>query len=346
MTTLKLPHDSAWQNIWHNDHHTWCYYAAPGNPAPRPEDAAARIHDGFAKVFGTPLRPISDRCFFTIGSCFARVIERTLLLRGANVPSADLTGLKDVLHLFPTAREDKSVAGFFNRFNLPSMLQELRVLTEGFPVEDKNWLLCENNGKWCDLHYARDFEDVSLEECHERRAGIFRHFSPALRLANTYVLTLGLCEAWFDRSTQAYLNIAPPRRTAAGSDRFEFHFLDYEDNLAALSSIYDLLCTLKGPEGFELIVTVSPVPLNTTFTNSDIVVANTEAKAILRAVAGEAARRFPRVTYFPSYEIVNYSNPAKAWQSDRLHVQLSATNHVVNTFQRLLDPDGGTLDEI
>src|SRR5579863_6899660 len=122
MTTMKLPYESAWQNMRQNYHGTWCRYTAPGKPAPRPEDAAARIHDGFARVSGTRLQPLLERCFFTIGSCFARVIERSLLRRGAIVPSADLKVFKDVAHLFPTPKEDKSVAGFFNRYNLPSML--------------------------------------------------------------------------------------------------------------------------------------------------------------------------------------------------------------------------------
>lgn len=271
------------------------------------------------------------------GIGFARAIEDSLLLRGVRVPSADSISFEKVPHLFKLVQPASSKRTFLNRYNLPSMLQELRILAEGFPLDDPNWLLYENNAKWCDLNYAWNFHDLSLEECHERRALIFHHLSRALRDANTYVLTLGLCEAWFDLKAQAYLNSAPPPRVAnANPGRFEFHFLDYEENLCALISIHELLCKLKGAEEFELVVTVSPVPLNPTFTASDIVVANAEAKAILRAVAGEVARSLPRVTYFPSYEIVMFSNQAAAWQQDRVHVQNPLTKHVVATFFELL----------
>ena len=339
MTILRLPFARAWQNVRENKHCRWCTRAAPpdGRPTPVPADAARRIHDGFAKINASVLRPLSQRCFFTIGSCFAQTIEDFLLLRGARVPSANSIPFEQVPHLFKLVQPASSKRTFLNRYNLPSMLQELLILVEGFPPDDPNWLLYENNTKWCDLHYAWNFHDVSLEECHERRELIFRHLSRALRDANTYVLTLGLCEAWFDLKAQSYLNSTPPARvTNANPDRFEFHFLDYEDNLRALISIHELLCRLKGKEEFELVVTVSPVPLNSTFTASDIVVANAEAKAILRAVAGEAARTLPGFTYFPSYEIVMYSNQACAWQQDRLHVQNPLTKHVVATFFELL----------
>ena len=345
MTTLKLPHSRARQNARESEHNIW-YRHASGVPGrrrePDPQEASNRIHDGFARVYPTPLHPMSERRFFTIGSCFARAVEGFLLKRGARVLSADETPYMDAQHLFRPVEVTSNRIGFLNRYNLPSMLQELRILLNGFPADDPNWLLYENGGNWCDLHYGSGFYDISLNECHERRAILNNHLGRALVEANTYVLTLGLCEAWFDRHAQSYLNITPPPRvTASDPDRFEFHFVDYEDNLRALTSIYESLSKLKRDEEFELIVTVSPVPLHTTFTSSDIVVANTEAKAILRAVAGEAARRFPRVTYFPSYEIVMHSNPSGCWQHDRIHVQLPMSAHVVATFMTLLGPNSG-----
>jgi len=328
------------QNLRENPHCRWCTYAAPpnGRPNPAPGNAALRIHKGFAEIKGTLFRPISDRRFFTIGSCFARQLERFLKEQNKPVLSANSIPFEDFPHLFRTIQNSGSgVRTFLNRYNLPSMLSEFRNLAGGLAKDDPHWLLYKNGDKWCDLHYAWNFHDLSLEKCLERRAVIVRHLSRALRDADTYVVTLGLCEAWFDVQAQSYLNSTPPPRVAsANPGQFELHFLDYEDNLQALTSIYELLSQLKGKEEFDLIVTVSPVPLNPTFTESDVVVANTEAKAILRAVAGEAARRFSHVTYFPSYEIVMYSEPRTAWQEDQLHVQLPMSRHVGATFLDLL----------
>jgi hypothetical protein len=344
MNTLRLTHEDSQRSRRNNSHRVWCRFVGPSlEPKPAPEDAAVRIHGGFASISPEALRPISERCFFTIGSCFARVIEMSLRKHGVRVPSADEKPFSDALYLFKKANNDTRFTSFLNRYNLPSMLQELRILVEGFPPSDANWLLYRNGEKWCDLHYADNFVDVSLEECHQRRTIVSRFLSHALRAANTYVLTLGLCEAWFDRNEQAYLNQTPPPRVAsANPGRFEWHFLDFQDNLRTLSSIYELLCNLKGSDEFELILTVSPVPLNYTFTSRDVVVANTEAKAILRAAAGEAVRRFARATYFPAYEIVMYSNPAVAWEPDKIHVQMPMSEHVVSTFMELLGADRGT----
>jgi GSCFA family len=152
------------------------------------------------------------------------------------------------------------------------------------------------------------------------------------------VLTLGLCEAWFDTKSEAYLDVAPPRPVApADRGRFELRFVDYETNLRALEEIHGIIHRCKGDDQFELILTVSPIPLHATFMNSDVIVANAEAKAVLRAVAGEAARRFSAVTYFPAYEIAVNSEPAATWMPDGLHVQRSMANHIVATFLGTLE---------
>jgi hypothetical protein len=50
-----------------------------------------------------------------------------------------------------------------------------------------------------------------------------------------------------------------------------------------------------------------------TFSTMDIVVANTWAKSLLRAVAQEWAAAHENVDYFPSYEIVQNSDRAAVW---------------------------------
>ena len=226
----------------------------------------------------------------------------------------DIDLYQDHPDLFPLLKKDSQPWAFFNRYNVPSMQQEIEILSGKTP-EDPEWLLFRNGDAWTDLHYAHVFHDLSREDCVRRRVLVRKQQSAAFASANTFILTLGLCEAWFDCKSQAYLNVAPPPRvTAVDHERFEFHFIDFERNLRAIEDIYAIISQCKGNDNFELILTVSPVPLNTTFTDQDVVVANSEAKSILRAVAGEATRRFPRISYFPAYEIVNNSEAAEAWQ--------------------------------
>jgi hypothetical protein len=68
------------------------------------------------------------------------------------------------------------------------------------------------------------------------------------------------------------------------------------------------------------VLTVSPVPFTSTFSDQDVVVANSYSKATLRAVAQDFAQRYDAVDYVPVYEsVVNSSNDV-AWKGDRIHV--------------------------
>ncbi len=71
-----------------------------------------------------------------------------------------------------------------------------------------------------------------------------------------------------------------------------------------------------------------------TFSSMDIVVANTWAKSLLRAVAQEWAAAHPNVDYFPSYEIVQNSDRAAVWESDLRHVRSAVVQHIIDLFVR------------
>src|SRR3546814_16921003 len=64
----------------------------------------------------------------------------------------------------------------------------------------------------------------------------------------------------------------------------------------------------------KVVITVSPVPMAQTFTDSDVFAANTYSKSVLR-VASEALKgNFEFVDYFPSYEMVMSSPRAMTWE--------------------------------
>jgi len=94
------------------------------------------------------------------------------------------------------------------------------------------------------------------------------------------------------------------------------------------------LLSSYGHPDFHVVVTVSPVPLMNTFSTMDIVVANTWAKSLLRAVAQEWASAHPNVAYFPSYEIVQNSDRAAVWEDDLRHVRGQGAQHIMELFLR------------
>ena len=105
-----------------------------------------------------------------------------------------------------------------------------------------------------------------------------------------------------DSATRLYLNEAPPRRLMrATPGRFRFRRLDVVDSK---QMVFELMDHLIADGRRNVLLTVSPVPLQLTFTGGDAVTANAYSKAVLRVVAEEAAIEFRSVDYFPSYESV------------------------------------------
>lgn len=92
----------------------------------------------------------------------------------------------------------------------------------------------------------------------------------------------------------------------------------FAGNLAVMERIVDLIAA-EQPKAL-ICVTVSPVPLQRTFSGQDIVVANTMSKSTLRAALGQLAGTRPNVRYFPSCEMV-ISASAEAWEADGRHVR-------------------------
>ena len=147
--------------------------------------------------------------------------------------------------------------------------------------------------------------------------------------ADVLILTLGLVEAWYDTASRLYLNAAPPRAVCERLPaRFELHVLDYQEILATLVGIHGLL------ERFcarlpRILITVSPVPLASTFRDQDVLVANSYSKAVQRA-AVEAFVRQCDADYFPSYEFVTLSDPEAVWGGkDYRHVRPATVDRIM-----------------
>jgi hypothetical protein len=89
--------------------------------------------------------------------------------------------------------------------------------------------------------------------------------------------------------------------------------------------------------GCKVLLTVSPVPLGTTFTEDDSVTANEFSKAVLRVTAERLSQR-PEVDYFPSYEIVR-SGGLSAYLPDQVHVKNEVVERVTAYMLQSYAPD-------
>jgi hypothetical protein len=166
-------------------------------------------------------------------------------------------------------------------------------------------------------------------------------FRRAILGCNVLVFTLGLTESWHDRELGVEYPICPG--VAAGSfdpDRHVFENMDYEAVHANLVQAIRKIRTARGGRGPRILLTVSPVPLTATMSGDHVLVASSDSKAVLRAVAGAVARSLPYVSYFPAYEIIS-SPPFRGafFEPNMRSVNRAGVAHVMTQLFAAL-PDG------
>lgn len=327
MTELqrKISAREALENIRRNPMSIWCGNEADSAGA-NESYAGNRVKARFPEMLVAPRFDLAiGSSVYAMGSCFAREIEAALDRKGFDVKSFRQEDFPAEIFSSPHVW---GASNFLNRYNTASMLLEVERLAgiRDLPAEAMLYGPAE---KLVDLHFAASCEVGGLDLIAKRR-DVTKHVGASIMTADVVVMTLGLTEAWFDRKHGYYINSSPELMTLRrDGDRFEMHNLDFATNLSNLEKIYTIL---SASGNRKLVLTVSPVPLQATFNNVDILIANFDSKMTLRAVAAEFCHRHPEVLYFPSFEMVFNSDPSHAWKGDRRHVTTAMVDHIISTF--------------
>jgi len=259
---------------------------------------------------------------FSIGSCFARHIETALNDRYL-IPTRNIR--------FPKAEWPHEFNGLLNEYNAGTIAQRINRALSGEGYGES--ATAPSGDGFIDLLLPAQIS-VPLPRLLERRGEIDAVYTH-LRTSEMTIITLGLVEAWYDRSCSLFLNRFPPLSgLRSDDDRYRLIVLDVERTYRLLEPAIGALIEsgLK-----KILVTVSPVPLHTTFTGQDCSIANSFSKSTLRVVADMLTRRFPEVDYFPSFEIVTFGGAA-VYHDDNVHVfkefVFEVTAHMVNAYQQ------------
>lgn len=259
-----------------------------------------------------------DMKVFTIGSCFARHIERKL--KGFNLPTLQFSA--------PYAEAPHSSNTLLNEYNPGTMSQRISFALSGTVLPDET--IVETKGGYIDLSLPGGFP-VTFDRAVERRKEISTIYGE-LEQSDVVVITLGFVEAWFDEVTGLYLNQMPPLDVLkASGSRFVFRRLGVEEVMPLLNSAVKMLVEAN----LKVLLTVSPVPLGSTFSGVDAVLANEYSKSVLRVCAQTIYDRYNTVDYFPSYEIVRLCGEP-AYDQDNVHVRIDlvgeVTDYMVNRY--------------
>lgn len=258
-----------------------------------------------------------------MGSCFARNIEEHLARHDLRVPTLDFGVPEDE---WSGARRN----GILNKYTPAALLSELLLALDGDAGQLDGCLLPMGDGRVVDLQLPTMLT-VTEERGAERRQEISALFGAGMR-SPVAVVTLGQIETWWDSATGMALNHMPPPLALKHHDgRFWFHRCDYDEVLAQVDRIVELLVDC-GTE--HVLLTVSPVPMHRTFSGDDPLRAYVHAKSLLRVVAEAVAQRHRVVDYFPAFESIWLGDPAQTWGPDHSHVLDAAVGSVVEALTR------------
>ncbi|MCW2413578.1 MULTISPECIES: GSCFA domain-containing protein [unclassified Sphingobium] len=261
-----------------------------------------------------------DDLIFTIGSCFARNIERKLSSLGFRLPTMEL-------EIPPEERISSYPNEILNKYTTAAIVNEMRWIL-GLETFPENALIALGDNLYSDPHIHPGLPPVSFERAIARRAQIHA-LGSVLPSCRVIILTLGLVETWFDAEMGLYLNGAPPRGILGEKpDRFSLHRQSYKDVLEDLEEIHAILKAHGHPE-FKMILSVSPVPFKATYSGQDAIAANMYSKSVLRAAAEEFCQNHSNVDYFPSYEMVVLSDRDHVFNDDRIHVTDEAVGRIM-----------------
>jgi hypothetical protein len=153
----------------------------------------------------------------------------------------------------------------------------------------------------------------------------------AFHSATVFVFTLGLTEAWASKEDGSVFPACPGTISGVFDDnRHEFKNFTVSEVTDDLFSFITLL--RESNENVRFIITVSPVPLVATATDSHVLLASTYSKSVLRVAAQQIAQSVAGVTYFPAYEIVTGPQaPFEYFESDRRNVSEIAVAEVMGS---------------
>lgn len=193
-------------------------------------------------------------------------------------------------------------------------------------VEGNNFLSISQAPKDSDyilwsLYAKAKVSSINIDQAKKELEEKLNKLKSSVLNANAIVITLGLIEIWLDKFTNKSWHSfhGNPIKKKSIEDRAVFKRLNFDETTTILQKIIDILTSNN--KDLKIIFTVSPIPLNFTFTDQDIVIANKYSKSLIRTAVEQMIDN-KRIFYFPSFEIVqDCVGWPEAYQNDKRHIK-------------------------
>jgi len=255
---------------------------------------------------------------FTIGSCFARNIEEVLSkYKNLYIPTSNFKVPKNEWPYRPN--------GILNEYTLGTISQRIIYAVKNKSFGDKG-LFEIQKGKIVDSLLVPINYSVTYYRALQRKKEIENLYK---ELLTSYILiiTLGYIESWI--YDDIYINRMSNAKIVKNDGKFRFKRLNVIESFNLLKEVLKKLFSFNSD--IKVIITVSSVPLQSTFTPYDYVAANFYSNSTLRVVSTLLYETFNNIDYFPSYEIVN-TYRSEAYIEDSVHIKLYIVELITQYF--------------
>jgi len=207
-----------------------------------------------------------------------------------------------------------------NIFNEESFIRVPKNLKGNHYQSLKQYDVMNDYNLWCLFIKAR-LNTASLDQAISKVDSVLSKLNNSLKNADVVIITLGLIETWISKvknfAWHSFHGDALAKKSI--DDLAYFKQLNFEEVTNYIQKIINIINNIGNK---KIIFTVSPIPLNFTFTNNDIVIANKYSKSVLRS-AIDAFIDNKNVFYFPSFEIVqDCVGWPNSFKDDKRHVKI------------------------
>lgn len=249
---------------------------------------------------------------FTMGSCFAHEIYNYLKEKKFNVLTKQIS-------------ENEPELIWYNTY---TMRYEFERLTGEFTQgEDDFW----QTSRGFQDPYRRFLFSETKEGLLQKIEYLNDIIKKGILNADVFIMTLGLTEVFFQNKNNNAICATPGYGSGGGHDSC-VKFTSFQENYNNISKIMEIINKLN-PK-CQVILTVSPVPLGLTYSDTyDHIIANTESKSILRAVAAEITKKYNFCHYFYSYELANSIARNDVYIDDARHVKREFVSYIMQQFE-------------
>ena len=273
----------------------------------------------------------SNERVFTMGSCFAREIRFALAELGVLVsPRFETVRLNMAEQRVDRLPEEQHL----NYYNTFTIRQEFERFAGIWRQSDDDYWSVKRNLFGRSVSYQDPYKRLTFGADPEKLLSAVSQVNSVIDSgisnASIFFFTFGMAEVFKKKDNGLIAGQKPAYLGGGGSTELDFHAIRFVDNYENLEQIRAII-KANNPNA-RLVVTVSPVPLERTFSGNDIVVANMAGKSMLRACLEEFSDNYDDVTYFPAYEIVSMIGESAFERRDLRHVDQKVVSTIMHGF--------------